>query len=517
MKLNSYYSEKEIENFSNYLTNIWSEKKPLCKLLETNSHGYLYDTGTNKLLKCDKLEFIFLKYLMSMEIRCAVDKMLSLCTKYELINILKNIINSIEEENILLITKAERFDLGKHYNEFEHQINNELGMLQLEVTERCNLRCNYCIYNPQYTGKRSHGLKNMSPDTAFRAIDYLESHSNDKDEVSITFYGGEPLLRFSLIKSCVEYARKKLANKKLSFSITTNGTLLTPDMAEYFHKENFGIVVSLDGPKEIHDAWRKDTRGVGSFNQTLSGLKKLYEAYGEDHLRLSLSMVYTPPYSIDRVNRVAELWDEIDWLSKEIRPSITYPSPGSIPLTKSLTQKEIDFSLSNWAKKRFMDAYKSNSQCHPIALSVVERNLVSLMQRRILKRPKNRFFLNGCCVPAVRKLFVTVDGVFRLCERVEETPCFGNIFTGIDIEAVKNHFIHDYAKQSIPYCSNCWAIQLCKICYRQAYSDGKFNIIKKNEDCQVVRILAEEDLRFFCKLLEIDENGLDYLYEWKIT
>jgi len=516
MYLKDHCYEEEINNFGNYLKKIWGKKKPLCKLLKTDSYGYLYDTGTNKLLKCDKHEFIFLKHLMSMNSDRAIDKMSSICTKYETRNILKTILNTMEEENILLTSSAERIELGAHFNELEHQLNHALGMLILEVTEQCNLRCKYCIYNPQYEGKRDHGSINMTSDIAFRAIDYLESHSNDKDVVYMTFYGGEPLLRFPLIKSCVEYARNKFTNKELNFSLTTNGILLTQEIAEYFYEENFGIVVSLDGPEDIHDTWRKNSGGIGSFRQSIDGLKKLYGAYRNDRSKLSLSMVYTPPYSIDKLNRISELWDEIDWLSKEIGLSITYPTPGSIPSDEILAQRDIDFSLSNWTKKKYMNAYRSKSQSHPIARSVVERNLATLIQRRILEKPINKFFLNGCCVPAVRKLFVSADGSFELCERVDITPKFGDVFTGLDSEAVRYHFVDEYARQSIPDCSDCWAIQLCSVCYRDAYQDGVFNIQKKNDHCKIVRVLEEERLKFFCKLLEIDENGLDHLYEWEI-
>jgi uncharacterized protein len=446
----------------------------------------------------------------------AIDKMSSICTKYEIKNILRNILNAIEKENILLTTSAERFELGKHFNELEHQLNHGLGMLQLEVTEQCNLRCKYCVYNPHYAGKRDHGSTNMTSDIAFRAIDYLESHSNDKDSVSIAFYGGEPLLRFPLIKSCVKYAHDNFANKELNFSLTTNGILITQEIAEYFYKENFGIMVSLDGPEDIHDTWRKNSGGVGSFHQALNGLKNLYGAYGNDRGKLSLSMVYTPPYSFDRLNRISELWDENDWLSKEIGLSITYPSLGSIQLYENQAQRDIDFSLPNWAKKKYMEAYKSKSQCHPIARAVVERNLSSLIQRRILEKPINKFFLNGCCVPAVRKLFISAGGSFELCERIKRTPEFGDVFKGLDLEAVRYHFVDEYARQSIPYCSDCWAIQLCKVCYKQVYHDGSFNIQKKNEQCEIARVAEEENLRFFCKLLEINEYGLDYLYEWEI-
>lgn len=138
----------------------------------------------------------------------------------------------------------------------------------------------------------------MKLPVAFAAIDYRAEHSIKKDEVAISFYGGEPLLNFPLIKSCAEYAHQKLKNKEVYFSITTNATLLTPKIANFlFSEKKFSIVVSIDGPKEIHDEFRRDIKGDGSFDRSLKGLKNLYIAFGETFVgRVSLNVVYTPAY-----------------------------------------------------------------------------------------------------------------------------------------------------------------------------------------------------------------------------
>lgn len=101
-----------------------------------------------------------------------------------------------------------------------------------------------------------------------KAIDFLKEHSQNAENRHIGFYGGEPLLNFELIERAVEYA-KKLFGEDMSFAITTNATLVNDKIAEYFAKNNFNIIISLDGPQEMHDANRLMVNGTGSFEKQL--------------------------------------------------------------------------------------------------------------------------------------------------------------------------------------------------------------------------------------------------------
>lgn len=287
---------KEEGEFAHFLTDLWSDGKPLAMLFRTENRGYIYDTGTNRILACDDLEFSILRDIMTMGIEEGLHKILLSLPPNNIIPALKSIRDAIDGKNILKTKRATQFGLSSHYRNLEELVTNSLGLVLLEITERCNLRCGYCIYNPRFTQKRDHGTRDMSQGTAFQAINYLARNSQGKKDVAITFYGGEPLLRFPFIRSCVDYARKVLLKKDLSFSLTTNGTLLTLEMADFFAAEGFGVHVSLDGPQDIQDRYRRDFKGNGSFHKTIAGLRTLYEAYGDQKEKLSLSMVYAPPF-----------------------------------------------------------------------------------------------------------------------------------------------------------------------------------------------------------------------------
>lgn len=97
----------------------------------------------------------------------------------------------------------------------------------------------------------------MSFEMAKKAIDLYFLNSAYIKQKSISFYGGEPLLEFDLIKQCVEYSCSKCSSNNIEFHMTTNASLLTEDMLRFFHKHNFYITISIDGYEEYHNKNRK--------------------------------------------------------------------------------------------------------------------------------------------------------------------------------------------------------------------------------------------------------------------
>ena len=95
----------------------------------------------------------------------------------------------------------------------EHNSLQKLHQLILQVTQQCNLRCEYCAYSGIYEGNRTHSSNRMSFETAKKAIDFFLEHSTENSNVSIGFYGGEPLLEFDLIKRCVSYIKETCEGK----------------------------------------------------------------------------------------------------------------------------------------------------------------------------------------------------------------------------------------------------------------------------------------------------------------
>jgi len=512
---------QDIETEFNFFGNLWRDFKPIVKLFRTRAKGYLYDTGTNKIVACSESEYDFIYRLLSMDLSEAFRSMTDKYSWQEMVSVAKNIKKAIKKENILLTRRATQFGRSSHFGrDLVDLIEKFLGMIQLDITERCNLRCEYCIYSPRVKSKRNHGNINMSRRIAYRGIDYLAEHSSARDEVSISFYGGEPLLSFNTIRACVEYAKNRIIDKKLGFSLTTNGLLITYEMARYFYHNNFGIVVSIDGPENIHDYYRKDRAGNGSYRRAIRGLKILIDVFRKDLKRISLSMVYAPPYSEQKMDLIADLWKDIPELYNDVYVLITYPHQDSIPINKADIEDRLDLSLESWTKARFINNYLdgNNNILDPISRSLFERRLALLMKRPTYDMPTDTYLLNGCCIPAERKLFVTASGQYHLCERISDyAPSIGDVYSGININRIKDIFIDQYSTRSISMCADCWLIQLCPVCYASAFENKEFDIEIKKRACRLARYSKEADLVLYCELMEINNKGLDYLSQWTFS
>ena len=154
-----------------------------------------------------------------------------------------------------------------------------MGNVILQVTQNCNLRCEYCVYSGSYIN-RVHTNKRMSFETAVKTIDFLAAHSLNCNEVSIGFYGGEPLLEIELIKKAVSYAKEVFGEKKVNFNMTTNATLLNMDIADFLVQNDFNITISLDGPRNIHNKNRIFANSnKGTFDLIMENIALIREKY----------------------------------------------------------------------------------------------------------------------------------------------------------------------------------------------------------------------------------------------
>jgi len=139
-----------------------------------------------------------------------------------------------------------------------------LRALCLHLAHDCNLRCAYCFAGQgRYRGSRSL----MSFEVGKQAIDYLLAASGSYNQVEIDFFGGEPLLNFAVLRRLVRYGRERetVTGKRINFTVTTNGVLLDETTGAFLDGERLGVVLSLDGRPEVHDAVRRTAAGAGSY------------------------------------------------------------------------------------------------------------------------------------------------------------------------------------------------------------------------------------------------------------
>jgi uncharacterized protein len=144
-----------------------------------------------------------------------------------------------------------------------------LQSIVLNVTNQCNLSCQYCYEFGEDKIATPEGKKKfMDWDTAQATVDYLFAESQGRPSVHMTFFGGETLMNFPLMKQVVTYARQQAAEKgrTIEFSLTTNATLLSSTIIEFLAEHGIGVTVSMDGPKEMQDKFRIFANGKGSYD-----------------------------------------------------------------------------------------------------------------------------------------------------------------------------------------------------------------------------------------------------------
>lgn len=149
----------------------------------------------------------------------------------------------------------------------------EVTFMVLHVTDKCNLRCVYC-----YEGNRPQKAKKMmTVRIARNAVDWLIRRSGQKKQLRIVFFGGEPLLNFPLIRETVSYSNRvsQLKGKTITYSISTNGTLLTSGIIQFFRENNIVPTISMDGTRIIQDRQRPFSDGRGSYDSLAGRIREL--------------------------------------------------------------------------------------------------------------------------------------------------------------------------------------------------------------------------------------------------
>lgn len=501
----------ERESYIDRLMEVFQPDKPLARMIDTGAGYFLYDTGTNKILKCREEVFRLLDGFLKEDVEKVTGAFINRYGEQAFREAAAEILEAVEQENILKFKQAAGFDLSEPFGNIENDLNNNIKSINLQLTQECNLRCQYCIYQGHVREQKDFGSQSMTSSMVKKAVDFLKKHSTANKRVYITFYGGEPLLEFPLLKECVQYAKETIDKQELFFTITTNGTLITPPIARYLMENDFVVTVSFDGPAEFHDQYRTDAGGKGSFDRTFNGLKLLAEARKEVQKGdISINIVYTPPFSASKLDTIRDYINRLDWLP-EIYLRTSYPTEGSIEVDRLPENWNDGKTMLDWAYDKYREEFDG---ADAMVKGVIEGTFARLMQRDIFPEPPEVFSLHGCCLPGQKKCYVSTNGDFHVCEKMaSNAPVIGHLDTGFNLDAIKKRYIDEYAAWSFKDCSRCWGIQLCNLCYNSAYNaGGELDIKKRRRHCGGSLKALENSLAYFITLLRKYPQKLDYLY-----
>lgn len=328
--------------------------------------------------------------------------------------------------------------------ELKKKTSGVIKALCLHIAHTCNLNCEYCFASQgKYHGDRAV----MSFEVGKRALDFLVENSGSRRNLEVDFFGGEPLMNFDVVKQLVEYARsiEKEAGKNFRFTLTTNGLLIDDDVIEFANKEMSNVVLSLDGRKEIHDKYRVDYAGNGSFDRIVPKFKKLVEARGGKNYYMRGTFTHANPDFLEDIKVMLDLG------------------------FTELSMEPVVCSENDPARLTDEDAVIVMQQYEELAKLMIERRkegrpftfyhyMIDLKGGPcIYKR------ISGCG-SGTEYMAVTPWGDLYPCHQFvgDEKFLLGNIYDGVSNTEIQNEF----------ECCNVYAREDCKDCWAKLYCSG---------------------------------------------
>jgi uncharacterized protein len=377
-----------------------------------------------------------------------------------------------------------------------------LQTLVLNVTNQCNLSCQYCYEFGEDKIATPEGKKKfMDWETAKSSVDYLLTQSEGRRSIHITFFGGETLMNFPLLRGVVDYSRKQAEQRgvKIDFSLTTNATLLTPQIIDYLAENRVGVTVSLDGPKEMHDKFRIFANGRGSYDIIEP---KVRELLARHHTRPIAARVTMTSGALDVFKIYRHLKHDLGFHEVGFAPVTT--SPDRLYAINEPGMDHVFSQFSELAQEYLQFALRG--ELH--GFSNVSDTLAELHQGVNKSHP---------CGAGLGLVGVGPSGDIAPCHRFVDSDehALGNVATGIDKQK-QSAFLNRGNIQAKPDCHTCWARPLCAGgCHHEAfvrYGDtGHPNL----HFCGWIRGWTHTCLEIYGALAERNPSFLDYFAERK--
>nr|WP_162990785.1 Cys-rich peptide radical SAM maturase CcpM [Maliibacterium massiliense] len=414
------------------------------KAFRTRRSGYVYDRHSNTVFAVPDGQYDEFKRVESGELPPEESPVVRHYQQFGLLQ--PNVVRRIENPST---------------NILEHLADRRLSQLILQVTQQCNLRCAYCAFSGWYEG-RQHANKWMAWETAKKAMDFYLDHIEEQENIRVGFYGGEPLLAFDLIKKCVDYIERHVEGREISFNLTTNGTLLTQEVEDYFAAHKIDILISLDGAKEEHDANRKYSDGRGSFDTIMENVRRIKRDYPEYGRTIGFNTVINPKSDLGCV----EEFFDADSVLADNYMMFSDVEPTNLKEELQYSARFYEIRRYEYLKLLFMLAGKIDrkavSRLVMQSRSRYERTYEMLSQRMPLQESAHP---GGPCMVGAQRLFVNVDGRFFPCEKVNEQQdffCIGDVEAGFNLDKMKA--LINIGQCTADACASCWNLRGCSIC-----------------------------------------------------
>lgn len=348
--------------------------------------------------------------------------------------------------------------------------------VNLFVTDVCNFRCRYC-----YEKDGCQTKSNMSEKTADEVIRFIANSISADQKLIVTFHGGEPLLQFDLIKYIIKQIRSELNNKAV-FGITTNGSMLTDEMADYLaNNMQYKLSISIDGNEETQSFNRPAVNSNFDYEKVMK-----YAEYMN-----KINPIFTIRMTYDRHN-ISDLFSNIRYFIDRGFDRIII---------------EADFMSDEWEMEDFDRIYEQ--------FIAMKGYIYGMENRDITVYPINSrdICLNNCTAGHDYYSISTTGQIFP-CTMVmnDEKHCLGNVRKGIDKAALD--FIDNITSKHTNECSDCTHSKFCTTnrCFFINYaSTGDYyspNLVMCN--LRNIKHRLDTDKTVFVVTKETDESGSAY-------
>ncbi len=353
--------------------------------------------------------------------------------------------------------------------------------LCLHIAHTCNLNCSYCFASQgKYCGERAV----MSFEVGKRALDFLVENSGSRYNLEVDFFGGEPLMNFDVVKKLVEYARsiEKEKGKNFRFTLTTNGVLVDDDVIEFSNREMSNVVLSLDGRKEVHDRYRVDYNGNGSWEKIVPKFQKFVQARGNKDYYMRGTFTHHNPDFLEDIKTMLDL----DFTELSMEPVV-----GPEGEETTLTYEDLPVVMEQYEKlAELMIKRRKEGKPFTFYHYMIDLQGGPCIYKRI-----------SGCGSGTEYMAVTPWGDLYPCHQFvgDEKFLLGNIFDGVSNTAIQDEFMqcNVYSREE---CKDCWARLYCSGgCAANAYHatgsvKGVYKygceLFKKRMECA---IMAEVD------------------------
>jgi uncharacterized protein len=332
-----------------------------------------------------------------------------------------------------------------------------LQRIVLNTTNQCNLACTYCYeYSEDKIAQSAGKEKFMSREIAEASVEMLIKESAHRPNLHVTFFGGETLLNFSVMRSTVEYAKRRgeEVGKNVEFSLTTNGTLLTEEIVDFLAEHRIGVTVSMDGDKELNDRQRVFHDGKGSYDVIVPKVKQLLKR----HRTNSIGARVTLTAGVSDVRRIY----------RHLTQEVGFQAVGFAPATASPQRL---YHIGGQKMDSILDQFAELAGEY-LEYAVQNRQHGFTNASDTLKELHTGISKAYACGAGLGMLGVGTEGNIGLCHRFVDSPIgkMGSLKEGGINKAVRREFLNTHHIGARYDCHTCWARPVCAGgCYHEAF------------------------------------------------